>query len=163
MYRELVAADNAATRELVLAILNREYAMALTLDELPDLVDIHETYCTSGRGGFWVAVASTRIVGCIGVWHLLDDDYELRRMYVDAAERGRGIAQRLLALALDWCRNRGVRSLWLETNIQWRAARHIYAKHGFEAVPRDALPASFPVVRVATDFCRLRIDQERTA
>ncbi len=153
--RELGPEDGVAARDLVLRILNQEYRMALTLDELPDLVDIHATYRGSGAGNFWVACSGASIVGCIGVLRLAGADYELRRMYVDPAARGRGIAQRLLEVALAWCGARGVAALYLETNAQWKAAHHIYEKRGFVPVARDALPPAFPVVRVATGFYRL--------
>lgn len=154
LIRELERDDNDAVRALVLRILNQEYAMALTLDELPDLVDVHATYRVATGGNFWVACVDGGIAGCIGVWPLADADHELRRMYVDAAHRGQGIAQRLLEVALDWCARHGVRQLWLETNVQWQAARHLYEKHGFVPATRDELPAAFPVVRVATGFYR---------
>jgi GNAT superfamily N-acetyltransferase len=153
---ELRPAESVAARELILRILNHEYAMALTLDELPDLVDIHATYRHS-EGNFWVASIGGDVVGCIGVLRLAGADFELRRMYVDAAARGQGIAQRLLETALAWCAERGVGDLYLETNEQWKAAHHIYEKRGFVAVEREQLPPAFPVVRVATGFYRLGI------
>lgn len=154
---ELGPEDSVAARDLILRILNREYRMALTLDELPDLIDIHGTYCRSGAGNFWAASGAGSIVGCIGVLHLAGADFELRRMYVDPAWRGQRIAQRLLDIALAWCTARGVANLYLETNEQWKAAHHIYEKQGFIPVDRERLPPAFPVVRVATGFYRLRI------
>src|SRR5699024_6890918 len=133
---------------------NHEYAMALTLDELPDLVDIHASYRASGLGNFWVACAGARVVGCIGLLQLEGGDYELRRMYVDRDFRGRGLAQRLLDVALDWAWTSGVDALYLETNEQWTAAHRIYERNGFVPIGRAELPATFPVVRVATGFYR---------
>ena len=101
-----------------------------------------------------LALEDGRIVGSIGVLNLCGNDYELRRMYVDANHRGRGIAQKLVDVLFQWCREHKVAALYLETNEQWKAAHHIYEKNGFETVPRDNLPANFPVVRVATDFYR---------
>jgi GNAT superfamily N-acetyltransferase len=154
---ELGPGESVAAQKLILRILNGEYAMAFTLAELPDLVDIHGTYRSSGAGNFWVASIDGIVAGCIGVLRLADDDFELRRMYVDPAFRGRQIAQRLLDLLLDWSAANGVGHLYLETNEQWKAAHHIYEKHGFTVVGRDCLPPTFPVVRVATGFYRLRI------
>lgn len=149
--------ESAPARDLVLRILNEEYRMGLTLDELPDLADIHATYRRGDAGNFWVAVVADAVVGCIGVLPLAGTDFELRRMYVDPACRGRGIAQRLLDVALAWCRERGVGDLYLETNAQWKTAHHIYEKTGFVPVAREALPAGFPIVRVATGFYRRRM------
>jgi GNAT superfamily N-acetyltransferase len=152
--RTMRADEAVAVRDLILDVLNAEYGMALSLDELPDLVDAHRTYIASGDGHFWVALLDGRIAGCIGVLRLSGADFELRRMYVRPDCRGMGIAQRLLDRLLDWSSRRGVRCLYLETNARWHAAHHIYEKHGFVPVARDALPPEFPVVRVATGFYR---------
>jgi N-acetylglutamate synthase-like GNAT family acetyltransferase len=153
--REARSADNLAIRSLILRILNEEYAMALTLDELPDLVNVYETYCVNGGGQFWVAEVDDRVVGCIGLMRLGRRDYELRRMYVEAAARGQGLAQRLLDRTHDWARRHDVRALYLETNEQWQAAQHLYAKNGYVPIAQSELPPEFPVVRVATGFYRL--------
>jgi len=150
--RELEPAQNEAARDLVMGILNEEYGLDLALDELPDLIDIHNTYRNSGAGNFWVVSTGGHVVGCIGTLRLTSDHFELRRMYVSAAYRGHGIAQRLLETLFAWCTRNGVAHLLLETNEAWHAAHHIYEKHGFIPVPRDRLPPEFPVVRVATGF-----------
>ena len=149
---ELKPEQNRDARDLVLRILNDEYWLQLTLEELPDLIDIHRTYRQTGTGNFWVACRDAEIVGCIGALRLAADHYELRRMYVHPASRGHGIAQCLLETLFDWSSRNGVAHLWLETNEAWHAAHHIYEKHGFRPVPRDSLPREFPVVRVATGF-----------
>ena len=150
--RAIDAREGPDARDLVLHILNHEYGLALTLEELPDLVDIHRTYRQSGSGNFWIACDGARIVGCIGVLQLAGEHYELRRMYVEAGQRGRGIAQGLLDTVFDWSARHGIGHLWLETNAAWHAAHHIYEKHGFTPVDRDRLPPQFPIVRVATGF-----------
>jgi len=150
--RELEPEQSEAARALVMGILNEEYGLGLTLEELPDLIDIHRTYRQSGAGNFWVVSTGGQVVGCIGTLRLASDHFELRRMYVSAAYRGHGIAQRLLETLFAWCKRNGVAHLWLETNEAWHAAHHIYEKLGFIPVPRDRLPPEFPVVRVATGF-----------
>ena len=156
-FRELAPADNLPARDLVMTVLNQEYGMALGLDELPDLVDIHASYQREGRGNFWVASDGARLVGCIGLCVLSGADFELRRMYTHAGYRGRGIAQRLLDEALRWSRSKGVRCLYLETNEQWKAAHYIYEKNGFAPIAKHELPPEFPIVRVATGFYRLAL------
>lgn len=148
---------NLAVRSLVMKILNEEYMMALSLAELPDLVDVYESYCASGLGKFWVALENGRVCGCIGLMHLGRGDFELRRMYVETQARGRGLAQRLLDKVLTWSEVSGVESIYLETNQRWLAAHHIYEKNGFRPVLKEELPREFPVVRVATGFYRLRL------
>jgi N-acetylglutamate synthase-like GNAT family acetyltransferase len=156
-------ADNGAIRELILTILNDEYAMALTLAELPDLVDVYATYCSAGRGQFWIAQQDGKVRGCIGLMRLGRRDFELRRMYVQAAARGQGMAQRLLEVLLDWSKRNAVDAIYLETNEQWHAAHHLYEKNGFAAIAQSELPPEFPVVRVATGFYRLQVAADTTS
>ena len=150
--RELEPGQGVEARDLVLGILNDEFGMRFRLEELPDLIDIHQTYRQSGAGNFWVVSDNGKVVGCIGALRLASDHYELRRMYVHPAYRGHRIAQRLLATLFDWSARNGVAHLWLETHEAWHAAHHIYEKHGFRPVSREQLPPEFPVVRVATGF-----------
>jgi N-acetylglutamate synthase-like GNAT family acetyltransferase len=155
--REAGPEHNLAIRALILRILNEEYAMALTLAELPDLVDVYDTYRVSGGGNFWIAEEDGRVIGCIGLMRLDGADFELRRMYVEARARGRGLAQGLLDVLFGWAARHGVEALYLETNEQWHAAHHIYEKNGFVPVTQAELPPGFPIVRVATGFYRLRL------
>jgi GNAT superfamily N-acetyltransferase len=143
---------NLAVRSLVMKILNEEYAMALRLAELPDLVDVHDTYCGNGLGNFWVALQDGRVRGCIGLMYLGRSDFELRRMYVEAQARGHGLAQRLLDTLFAWSAANGVEAIYLETNHRWHAAHHIYEKNGFTPARKEDLPREFPVVRVADGF-----------
>jgi len=53
------------------------------------------------------------------------------KFYVDAAERGGGAAAELLDALVDEARGRGLRSLWLATNVANGRARRFYARRGF--------------------------------
>ncbi|AVP98479.1 GNAT family N-acetyltransferase [Ahniella affigens] len=156
LIRTLQDPDHQAVQQLVLDILNIEYQMALSLQDLPDLSDLGTSY-QPPAAQFWVATHHRRVVACIGVMPLGDGDFELRRMYVHQDFRGLGLAQRLLSVSLQWSRDHGVKSLYLETNTQWQAAQYLYGKHGFSRIDRSDLPAKFPVVRIATDFYRLHV------
>jgi len=148
---------NLAIRTMIMKILNEEYAMGLRLAELPDLIDVYDTYCSDGPGNFWIALNNGLVCGCIGLMFLGRGDFELRRMYVEEGARGHGLAQRLLDVLFDWSAANGVESIYLETNHRWHAAHHIYEKNGFTAVGKDELPREFPIVRVATGFYRLQL------
>ena len=154
---EATRAHNLAVRRLVMKILNEEYTMGLRLSELPDLVDVFDTYRRNGLGNFWVALEDDCVRGCIGLMYLGRGDFELRRMYVEAGARGRGLAQQLLDTLLGWAAANGVESIFLETNHRWHAAHHIYEKNGFQPGRKEDLPPEFPVVRVADGFYHLRL------
>lgn len=57
--------------------------------------------------------------------------YELSKMAVDPASRGRGLGNRLMDAAIAWARGRGARRIFLESNTILVPAIELYRKHGF--------------------------------
>ena len=51
---------------LILSIQNDEAEIGLSLQEQPDLLDIHRSYQQNG-GEFWIALSDGRVVGTIGL------------------------------------------------------------------------------------------------
>ena len=86
------------------------------------------------RGGaFWVAVddANGELLGTCGVFPLEVSTYELRKMYLSPAARGRGLGQRLLDEAIAWTRGQGGRRVVLDTTHEMKQAIAFYEKNGF--------------------------------
>jgi GNAT superfamily N-acetyltransferase len=86
------------------------------------------------------------------VFFLLDDDgvrgtcavirhdaetYELAKMAVAPAARGRGYGDRLVEAAIAFARGAGARRLMLVSNTRLAPALTLYRKHGFRDVPLD--------------------------
>jgi GNAT superfamily N-acetyltransferase len=88
-----------------------------------------------GRGAFVVATLDGIPIGCGAVRRLDDSSAELKRMYVAAGGRGRGIGRQILAALEVEARRLGVRQLLLETGIRQHAALALYAGAGFTAIP----------------------------
>jgi len=59
---------------------------------------------------------------------------ELRRIYVDPSRHGRGVADALMARAVDRAREHGADCLWLGTNQQNARALSFYRRHGFTEI-----------------------------
>ncbi|MFN3602982.1 MAG: GNAT family N-acetyltransferase, partial [Dietzia sp.] len=55
----------------------------------------------------------------------------ISKLYVDPGHHGSGVATRVLDEIAGLCSGRGVRSLWLATNIANARARRFYVKQGF--------------------------------
>ena len=88
----------------------------------------------SGRGVFLVARVEGRPVGC-GAIRLLDGgDAEVKRMWVDPAVRGQGVAKAVLTRLQDEALELGVTRLVLETGIFQAEALGLYRSSGFESV-----------------------------
>ena len=85
------------------------------------------------RGGrFWVAASEGgEIVGTCGVFPLGAGDWELRKMYLDAAARGQALGRRLLDEAVSFVRAAGARRIVLDTTERMTRAIAFYEAHGF--------------------------------
>lgn len=153
--RDFHAADEAAVIDLILPIQTSEFGVAITADDQPDLRAIASFYQT-GAGAFLVACWGDRLVGTIALKDLGDGSAALRKMFVAAPFRGReyGVADALLARALDHAANHGIGEILLGTTEQYLAAHRFYEKHGFTEIAAEALPARFPRMAVDTRFYR---------
>ena len=87
-----------------------------------------------GRGrGFWMALSRDGdLMGTFALQPSREDVAELRRMYVDAGSRRRGVARAMLARAEALCAGWGFRRLFLTTSSLNRAAIGLYRAAGFD-------------------------------
>ena len=79
-------------------------------------------------------VARRRVAGSVlGVLcgRIVIDEAEILKLAVAERKRRRGIGSKLLDAALDYCRNHGARSCFLEIRASNAAAAELYGKRGF--------------------------------
>ena len=88
-----------------------------------------------------LARAAGRLVGFVqfGALRLpvspqADHAHELRRLYVQAGFRNRGVGARLMAAALAEMERHGPAEVYLDVWDQNHGARRFYARHGFEVI-----------------------------
>ncbi len=146
-----------AVPALILGIQQGEFAVPITLEDQPDLLDVAGTYL-QGRGCFLVAEAEDGTV--VGTAALIDCGgglATLRKMFVAAGHRGResGVAQTLLEHLQAHARDNGFTEILLGTIERLGAARRFYQRNGFTPVAPEALPPAFPRMAVDTHFYRL--------
>lgn len=140
--------------DLILSIQQIEFKVPITLEEQPDLQIIPQVY-QQGRGNFWVATnEDNRVIGTIALIEFPPHRAALRKMFVAAEYRGKtyGLAQSLMNIALDWCVENGLESIWLGTIPRLEAAVRFYEKNGFDRVAAENLPPEFPRMAVDTLF-----------
>ncbi|MBN2224854.1 MAG: GNAT family N-acetyltransferase [Deltaproteobacteria bacterium] len=139
--------------ELISSIQQNEYGIDITPDQQPDLKSIPAFY-QAGSGNFWVALADNEVVGTIALKDIGNGMAALRKMFVAPAWRGDalGVARALLETLLAWARSKGLSTIYLGTTAQFLAAQRFYEKNGVRQVPKEALPASFPVMAVDSRF-----------
>jgi GNAT superfamily N-acetyltransferase len=98
--------------------------------ELPELHALAAWF--AGLGGvLWVAEEAGAILGMVGVVPDEGGAWEIRKMYVDRAARGTGLAQRLLAAAEAHAAARGAGELFLWTDTRFTRAHRFYEARSF--------------------------------
>jgi len=85
------------------------------------------------HGGFFVAVADGRLLGCAG-WRAHGPDAELKRMFVTPAARGKGLARRLLAVVENTARTDGRPRVILEAGSKQPEAVALYESCGYQRI-----------------------------
>ncbi len=79
----------------------------------------------------WIAEMGGRIVGCVAIVRHSDESAQLRWLLVSPCARGLGLGWMLVSRSLDFCRERGYRSVFLWTVSFLLKARGIYRSFGF--------------------------------
>lgn len=143
---------------LILPIQSQEFGIAITAEQQPDLSEI-EQYYQRGTGDFWLALAGDRVVGCIGLKDIGQQQAALRKMFVANDYRGKqhGVANALLNTVLGHASQRKLTDIWLGTTDKFVAAHRFYEKNGFRDVSVNSLPPAFPLMQVDTKFYRLSL------
>ena len=96
--------------------------------------NLKATQLEAGRGTFLIAREGGRAVGC-GAIRLLDaTTAEVKRMYVEADQRGRGLGKAVLDRLEAAAIQLGARRLVLETGIYQEAAIVLYRRAGFTPI-----------------------------
>jgi GNAT superfamily N-acetyltransferase len=131
-------------RELAPAGMERlfEQYIAMTIDG--ELKQLLEVFSEAKRNAFWVVEGANGIVGSFGIEGRSVNDTELRRMYLDEAYRGRGIAQRMLDCAQAEARALGFTKLIVSTAQIQKAADRFYRKSGFRLIRTEVAEKMTP-------------------
>ena len=124
------AADVPAVMLLIGRVFAEYGLLLMPAFEVPDLLrfDLHYT---PPRGAFWVVRDDVRVVGSVGVDRKDEQTAELKRLYVDASLRGRGIGQRLVETVLDWTRAEGMARVVLWSDTRFENSHRLYRRLGF--------------------------------
>lgn len=94
------------------------------------------TAFTGGGGAIWVAEGEARIVGTIGVAPTSEAGVaQIHQLYVAADHRRRGLAPRLVDLALAHAAAGGAGAVRLWSDTRFLDAHRFYERHGFQRLP----------------------------
>ena len=120
--------DQAAVQRLILEGLEEHWGV-LDPQFNADLDDIDASYAV---GTVLVARDAGQIVGVGAITPIGPGEGEVKRMSVARDARRRGLGTALLTALLEDARERGGRSVRLETTADWEDAVQFYGASGFE-------------------------------
>ncbi|MGZ5287468.1 MAG: GNAT family N-acetyltransferase [Flavisolibacter sp.] len=130
--------------------LNVEWLKAYDLLEDHDLMVLNDPKALILDKGGVIFLASTggKIVGSAALIRSNEKEYELAKMAVDEALRGKGIGRMLLEQCLSHARLMKARKIILFSNHQLKAALALYEKYGFRHVTVKNSPFETADVRM---------------
>lgn len=122
--------------------LNLEWLDKYNLTESHDLEVInHPKESILDRGGYiFLAKEGEKIIGTAGIANEGDSVYELVKMTVAPAFRGRGISKMLIEKCLEKARELKAKKVFLYSNSQLQTAISLYKKYGFVHVDASNSP-----------------------
>lgn len=116
--------------------LNLEWLEHYNLTESHDLMVLDDPRGTIiDRGGYiWLAKEGEEIVGTAALMKEHDNIYELAKMAVNTAWRGKGISKLLITSCLEKAKEIGASRVILFSNHQLQTALALYEKFGFRHI-----------------------------
>lgn len=84
------------------------------------------------RENIWVAELDGIVIGSIAIVKADDSTAQLRWFLIEPNVRGKGLGKRLMTTAMEFCKEKNYRKVFLDTISMLDAARHLYKYYGFE-------------------------------
>lgn len=122
--------------------LNLEWLDKYGLTESHDLMILDDpTGTIIDRGGvIYLAKEGDEIVGTLGLINEGNDEYELAKMAVAPAFRGKGISKLLIEKCIEKAKELKAKKIILFSNSQLKTAISLYEKYGFKHVDVTGAP-----------------------
>ena len=129
-------------RALILGIQNNEANIDLSLEEQPDLLDIHRYHQKNG-GEFWIALSDGAVIGTIGLMLRENHCAVMKKFFVDQRFRSRKIGLTLYNKLLAHAAAAGVRHIILDTPGCAHRSHQFYETAGFYKINPIDLPVPY--------------------
>jgi len=117
--------------------LNIEWLEKYGLAEQPDFDMLNDPKATilDGGGHLFLAMEDGVVIGSAALVNEHDGVYELAKMAVDPAARGKGIGKILIEHCLQKAKDIQAKTILLYSNSQLTTAISMYEKYGFKHIP----------------------------
>jgi putative acetyltransferase len=99
-----------------------------------EVLDDPKGHILDAGGEICIAEIDGQVVGCCALLVTGSNEYELAKMTVSEAARGRGVGRNLLRYSIDHARTMGARRLHLGSNTKLADAIHLYKQMGFQSI-----------------------------
>lgn len=130
-----------------------EYHLKITNDINMGILKAEEEYYFNKSYNFWYAADEDgNIIGSIGLKRIDKKSAEIKKFFVRADYRGKGVAKKLLQVLLKSCDKHKFTNLYLGTVSSLHAAHRFYEKYHFTSIKETALPAIFEKCPIDTLF-----------
>jgi DNA-binding MarR family transcriptional regulator/GNAT superfamily N-acetyltransferase len=110
------------------------YAQEYGLDQVFEryvLTSLTKFLENQSAGNIWIAEFGGNIIGFIGIVGIDQETAQLRWFLIEPEFRGTGLGRRLMTVAIDYCKEKQFKRVFLWTFQGLDAARHLYEKFGF--------------------------------
>jgi len=87
------------------------------------------------KGVILVAIEDRDVIGCVGIRPGIENEAELKRLYVQPSYQGRGIGKQLFHMAMSKAKRIGYASIVLDTLPSMQTAKSLYVAYGFKMIP----------------------------
>lgn len=121
---------------------NEEAKINLSLQEQPDLLDIHHSY-QQPSGEFWIALSDNQVIGTIGLMLKKNHCTVLKKFFVKKSFRSQKIGLALYNELLKYAINKEVHNIILDTPAVAHASHMFYEKAGFCRISAEELPIPY--------------------
>lgn len=118
---------------LVLSIFEIELKDVPSSGYLGDISKISTIY-GGERNQFWIAKVADRVVGVIALKEDTDKEGLVRRLFVSPTHRSKGVATKLLNMAVSFAKEKKYKKLIFVGNSKMHKARRALVHYGFEEV-----------------------------
>lgn len=102
-----------------------------------EMLDHPKSHIVDKGGEIFFGLYDEVVAGTAALIHRGPGTFELAKMGVSPIYKGKGIGQKLMEHSIDFARQKGCKTVYLESNRSLAPALALYKKYGFEEVALD--------------------------
>ena len=129
-FREARDGDSQAICDVIKGCFDEYPGCLFEMSEMPELI-APRTSARAAQGRMWVVEANGCVGGVVGVAPSAGGLFELKKLYVAARLRGRGIGRTLINLVEDFAREHGASGVHLWSDTRFETAHAVYERCGY--------------------------------